>query len=231
MLVNYVMPTSSTLGILQKDDVILSIDGVAVSNDGTIPFRHQGERITFDYLLLNKFVGEKSKIKLLRQGKQIEVDAEIGPRASLIPVHAYDTRPSFFVYAGLVFTKLVQPYLHEWGDDWYNVAPRKLVHKAIYEEMQSKDQEAIILSYVLVDEINFGFTSLTNLQVLKVNDTTVKNLRHLVELVESNKQPFIKFNLDDHMVIVIESEQAKVANARILSKHSVPSVKSIDLQT
>ena len=32
----------------------------------------------------------------------------------------YDKLPSYFIYAGLVFVNLMQPYLHEFGEDWYN---------------------------------------------------------------------------------------------------------------
>jgi hypothetical protein len=52
-----------------KDDVLLSIDGTNVGNDGTVAFRTRGERISLDYVILRKFVGDKAKLKVLRQGK------------------------------------------------------------------------------------------------------------------------------------------------------------------
>lgn len=32
---------------------------------------------------------------------------------------------------GLVFTPLSQPYLHEYGDDWYHTSPRRLCDRAL----------------------------------------------------------------------------------------------------
>jgi hypothetical protein len=65
----------------------------------------------------------------------------LSARENLIPIHAYDQRPSYFVYGGLVFVRLVQPYLHEYGEDWFNSSPRRLSYKAIYGEIEKKNQE------------------------------------------------------------------------------------------
>jgi hypothetical protein len=66
-----------------------------------------------------------------------------------------------------VFSKLVQPLLHEYGEEWYNSSPRKLSFKAIYGEAEKQNQEVIVLSHILADEINYGYGSLTNLEVPK----------------------------------------------------------------
>jgi len=221
--------TSLSHGYLKKDDVILSIDDISIANDGTIPFRRRGERISFDYILLSKFLGQQCKVHILRDGKEMVVNVRLSPRRSLVPVHSYDSRPSYFVYGGLVFTKLVQPYLHEYGEDWYHQSPRRLSYKAIYGDLENENQEIVILSYVLVDEINFGYNALTNLEVIKFNGTKIDNLKHLVEMVENNKQPYVRFDLDESMVIIMETAAVEQANLRILSNHYVPSSKSLDL--
>lgn len=231
VLINAISPTSKAKGILQKDDVVLAVDGVKIANDGTIPFRNRGERVSFDYLVTSKYLGDKCRITFLRDGKQMEVDVEVGPRKFLVPVHAYDKRPSYFLHGGLVFTKLVQPYLHEYGEDWMSQCPKKLLHKAIYGELDHPNQEVVVLAHVLVDEINFGYQHMTNLEVLKVNGTKVENLKHLVSLVENNKEKHVRFDLEDHMVIILDTENASKAGPRILDKYCVPGAKSQDLLT
>lgn len=79
-----------------------------IGNDGTIPFRNRGERITFDFLLSRKYIGDSCRISFLRDSVTHEVDIKVSPRAELVPVHAYDIKPSYFVVGGLVFVKLVQ---------------------------------------------------------------------------------------------------------------------------
>lgn len=44
----------------------------------------------------------------MRDSVSHEVDIQILPRSELVPVHAYDIKPSYFVVGGLVFVKLVQ---------------------------------------------------------------------------------------------------------------------------
>ncbi len=50
--------------------------------------------------------------------------------------------------AGLVFTPLTQPYLHEFGEDWSNSCPRRLYDKAMHSIIQKPGQQVVILSQV-----------------------------------------------------------------------------------
>lgn len=47
-----------------------------------------------------------------------EVELELSDVEQLVSINEYDKTPSYFIHAGLTFIPLVQPYLHEWGDDW-----------------------------------------------------------------------------------------------------------------
>ncbi len=50
--------------------------------------------------------------------------------------------------AGLVFTPLTQPYLHEFGEDWSNSCPRRLYDKSMHSIIQKPGQQVVILSQV-----------------------------------------------------------------------------------
>jgi hypothetical protein len=67
--------------------------------------------------------------------------------------------------AGLVFVPLSQPYLHEYGDDWITSSPRRLVDKALNGLMDKPGQQIIVMSQVLVDDINTSYQQFQNLQV------------------------------------------------------------------
>lgn len=66
----------------------------------------------------------------------------------LVPIHQFDRLPSYFIFAGLVFTPLTQPYLHEYGDDWYNSAPRRLCERALTGILTKPGEQLVILSQV-----------------------------------------------------------------------------------
>lgn len=141
---------------IKKDDVLLAVDGVALANDGTVPFRRR-ERIHFEYLLMQKFRGDLCKITVWRDGKELDVDIKVKPKIlELVPSHATCPVPDppYIVYGGLVFTRLSFAYIAEYGEDWYNTAPRELLHQAFHAKHMFEGQEIVILSHVLVDDCN-----------------------------------------------------------------------------
>jgi S1-C subfamily serine protease len=139
-----------------KDDVLLAVEGIPLANDGTVPFRRR-ERIHFEYLLMQKFKDDLCKLTVWRKGKEMEVEVKVKPKIlELVPSHAANpiTNPPYLVYGGLVFTRLSFAYIAEYGDDWYNTAPRDLIHQAFHAKHQREGQEIVILSHVLVDDCN-----------------------------------------------------------------------------
>ncbi|KAL2335785.1 hypothetical protein Fmac_016998 [Flemingia macrophylla] len=228
VLVSKINPLSDAYNVLKKDDIILSFDGVPIANDGTVPFRNR-ERITFDYLVTMKKPYENAIVRVLRDGQELELSVIVQPIQSLVPVHQFDKLPSYYIFAGLVFIPLTQPYLHEYGEDWYNNSPRRLCERALRELPKKANQQLVILSQVLMDDINAGYERLAELQVLKVNGTEIDNLEHLRQLIESCNTEFLRIDLDDDRVIVLNYGLAKVATSRILKRHRIPSSISVDL--
>jgi S1-C subfamily serine protease len=70
-------PTSNAKDHLLKGDVVTHFDDVPVANDGTVAYR-AGERISFHYLKSLKFVGDECRLRLLRDGKPMEVRVRRG---------------------------------------------------------------------------------------------------------------------------------------------------------
>lgn len=139
-----------------KDDVLLAVEGVPLANDGTVPFRRR-ERIHFEYLLMQKFKDDICKLTVWRDGKEKELEVKLKPKIlELVPSHASNPMPNppYIVYGGLVFTRLSFAYIAEYGDDWYNTAPRELLHQAFHSKHLREGQEIVILSHVLVDDCN-----------------------------------------------------------------------------
>ncbi|MCH84430.1 protease Do-like 10 mitochondrial-like, partial [Trifolium medium] len=164
VLVNKINPLSDAYKVLKKDDIILSFDGVPIANDGTVPFRNR-ERITFDHLVSMKKLNEKAVVRVMRDGQELELSIILRPIQPLVPVHQFDKLPSYYIFAGLVFVPLTQPYLHEYGEDWYNASPRRLCERALRELPKKENQQLVILSQVLMDDINAGYERLADLQV------------------------------------------------------------------
>lgn len=228
VLVSKINPLSDSHRVLKKDDVIIAFDGVPIANDGTVHFRNR-ERITFDHLVSMKKADATGAVRILRDGVQHEFHIKLGPLQTLVPVHQFDKLPSYFIFAGLVFTPLTQPYLHEYGDDWYNTSPRRLCEHALRATPKKHGEQLVILSQVLMDDINAGYERLAEYQVKKVNGVEVDNLKHLCQLVEGCTEKSIRFDLDDERVVVLNFQSGKDATSRILTRHRIPSAMSADL--
>ncbi|KAJ0972217.1 hypothetical protein J5N97_020176 [Dioscorea zingiberensis] len=228
VLVSKINPLSDAHKVLKKDDIVLAFDGVPIANDGTVPFRNR-ERITFDHLVSMKKPEETATLTVLREGVEHEFNITLRPLQALAPVHQFDKLPSYYILAGLVFVPLTQPYLHEYGEDWYNTSPRRLCERALRELPKKAGEQLIILSQVLMDDINTGYERLAELQVKKVNGVEIENLKHLCGLVENCREESLRFDLDDERVIVLNYQNARMATSRILKRHRIPSAMSTDL--
>ncbi|XP_047082593.1 protease Do-like 9 [Lolium rigidum] len=228
--VRRVEPTAPESGCLQPSDIILSFDGIDIANDGTVPFRH-GERIGFSYLVSQKYTGDKAVIKVLRNSKVHEFKIKLATHKRLIAAHVKGRPPSYYIVAGFVFAAVSVPYLRsEYGKDYEYDAPVKLLVKHLHSMAQSPDEQLVVVSQVLVADINIGYEDIVNTQVLAVNGHPVKNLRDLVTTVENCKDEFLKFDLEYDQIVVLERKTAKAATKDILTTHCIPSAMSDDLK-
>ena len=107
VLINRIQATTPTAAVLRSGDVLLAFDGVAIANDGTVHFRDR-ERIFFTYLITLKPTGSSAALRVLRDGAVLDFELPLAPLEALVPVHKYDTLPSYFICAGIVlFGRLV----------------------------------------------------------------------------------------------------------------------------
>jgi hypothetical protein len=103
-------PLSAAKGILEPGDVILALDGIAVANDGKIPFR-PGERVSMNSYLQTKFAGDRVLLTLFRDGHEREQSVPVSILNDLVPSHWNSQPPPYLIVGGLVFTVLSCPYL------------------------------------------------------------------------------------------------------------------------
>lgn len=126
--------------------------------------------------------------------------------------------------------------MYGWGKNaWYQKAPKDLVSLALNGKLQELNQQIIIISQILVDDINYGIDSDVTDEVLKtVNGIEIKNIKHLAELIDtvSNNEDdaYIRFETKSKKFIVIACEEAKQSEARILTQNSIAHARSEHLR-
>jgi S1-C subfamily serine protease len=235
LLVQNVEPLATCKDDLLPGDVIVEIEGSQIANDGTVHFRER-ERISFKYMLTHKHFGDTVELKISRNGNIITKTVQLTLRSSLelVPSYEFDRHPSYFVFGGLVFMPLSLPYLEEWGEEWYNTAPRELVHIWYNELKKQENQQVVFLSQVLVHQMTQGYEDYANMRVLSVNGEEINNLQQLKDAVEkavSNppENNCLIFKFEQNRILVLDIDSAKQYSDEILDQHRVPSFKSRDL--
>ncbi|CAN4093523.1 unnamed protein product [Withania somnifera] len=214
---------------MENPDLRLSV-GMA-HNQKWLPFRH-GERIGFSYLVSQKYTGDDARVKVLRNSKTLEFKIKLNAHKRLIPAHIKGKPPSYYIVGGFVFSAVSVPYLRsEYGKDYEFDAPVKLLDKLLHAMAQSIDEQLVVVSQVLVADINIGYEELVNTQVIAFNGKPVRNLKSLANMVEACREEYMKFDLDYDQIVVLQTKNAKAATSDILAMHCIPSAMSDDLKT
>jgi S1-C subfamily serine protease len=227
VLITQVAFQGSAWGTLERGDVLLSVDGVPIASDGTVEFR-DGEMLSYDYVISRRHVGDTVECRVWRQGAELACVVRLRPPQYLVAEDRYDSPPTYYIYGGLLFAPLTRDYLKTW-EDWWHQAPRSLV--ALYERgfPTPERTEAVILQKVLADAVNQGYSELESLVVERVNGEPVKNLRHLIEMVETSRGDFVQFETTHGLQIVLDRAEVRTRHPVILERFKVPQDRSPDL--
>jgi S1-C subfamily serine protease len=221
---------SSSWDALKPGDVLMAIDGQEIANDATIPFPG-GERIMFSYALLAKFPGDPVRLDVLRQGKQQALTLTLKDAPSIISTCEFDVMPSYYIFGGFVLTPLTLNYLESADPNrWWFTAPPALRYHLVHDVSTPERRQVVVLQYVLADEVNVGYHDVDNEVVTKVNGQDVKDLKDLVQKIESSTADYIELETEEGDKMVLSSADAKSANPRIMTRYRIGADRSEDLK-
>jgi S1-C subfamily serine protease len=237
VLITKVEPTSPMAACLRPGDVLTSFDGVPISPDGTVPFR-TGERIGFDHLITQRFVGDTARVTLIREGAHLESDVTLGTHTLLIPPFCAASQPPWLVVGGCVFVAATEPYLRDqFGTEFEYESPVPLLHCLFMEYAQRVDEQCVVLAQVLAAPVNVGFddADVAHCRLTSFNGTPVVSLPHLAQLLAAaanDTSPagrWYTFGLGGGQSVVLDAAQCRSEAPGILAAHAIPAQASPDL--
>jgi len=240
VLITRVVHGSSADGALHEGDVLTAIDGTPVACDGSIPLRSH-DRVHFSYLVSRHQVGGRATVEILRRGEPHRLTVVLRKLVALVPPPQPDRRPSYFIFAGLVFLPLTYDYMTTWK--WENVTPRYKHY--YYSRLPSARHEQIVLvNQVLAHDINVGYHQIHGAVVERINGVDIVAMRDVPRALAVPLDGFHVIELDYHgqrgessdyhasygTRIVLDAARAAAATADILAQNGIASDRSPDLR-
>jgi S1-C subfamily serine protease len=234
VVVTHVAPFSSADGLLQEGDVILALDGVPVSADGTVPFR-ENERLDMSYVISAKHVGEMLTVKYRRGGASRTLPIGLKRFPDLVPPANASAKPSYYIYGGLGFTVLSTDLMNEWRDvpgfDSESLIPLSFKYWAYGPGALNtqRKKELVVLSEVLPDPVNVGYHGHQFELITKVNGQAFDSFKEFVLLVERNEAEYVVFENEGKQQLVLAAKEAARATEDIIKRNHIPSRCSEDV--
>jgi S1-C subfamily serine protease len=225
VVVDRVAPDGTADGVLRPGDVLLSIEGQPVANDGTI--RLGDARVTFEHAQDMLQVGETAHFDVWRDGKRIALTA-VSRRIARYDRNRnrYGVAPDYVVYAGLVFMPLEAELLKTFGRNWARSANRDLVWDQLFREAERPDEadrDVIVLTRILRHAVNSQMALDPPVAVDRINGREIHSLADVVAAFSSNHGRFHTIELEgDAGIEALDREKADAANPEILRQYAIP---------
>ena len=229
--VSEVSPRSTFDKKVNVGDVLLKVGRYQISDEGKIIDPLWGV-IPLSGVVYRYPVGETITIQLIRDKKVIEVKETMKVYDStkdMIPHYGDGTR-RFVIYGGLVIQELSRNYLQSYGKSWSSRAPLLLLKRYVFGRAGGNNpkRRVIILSKVLVDDINKGYESIKNSEVVSINGKKIDDFDDLTKAlgvpVSKNGRTYTTINLGPrHKELVLDHELINDSHSRISRNYAVPS--------
>jgi hypothetical protein len=229
VLVNKVLYGSAASDQIREGDILLAVDGVDISNNGTYLFE-KDKRLSLTHLISMHQVGDRVPFDIWRDGRQQRVHIALRISKDIVDGPIYDTRPSYFIYAGLVFVPITRNFVSLWNRADVPTSLRALQE---YVLPSADNKEAVALAYVLPDQVNEGYHDFRNILVDSVNGRKITSLKDLPEAFAHPEGDFQVIRTDPLTdfggKIVLDAAKSALAGPRILANHRIPGDRSDDL--
>ncbi|MGC6464083.1 MAG: trypsin-like peptidase domain-containing protein [Akkermansiaceae bacterium] len=227
VLVANVVPEGPADGVLERGDVLLTIDGNAIDSAGNI--RIGTEFVDMNEIVERKFAGDKVAFTLMRDGKELkkEITLKAFPFSRIHSIR-YEETPRYTFFAGLVFQPLNLNLFATFNFE--NQRLRQLFTDYVSEGLFREHEDIVVLTRVENDRLTTHMGKFKGLVVEEVNGKKIKNLRQLHEILNAEKPPefhVIKFN-GASVPLIIPSSEVPSAQKRIAAQVGVTKASQLD---
>lgn len=217
---------------LKKWDIITRIDDYNIDNEGKI-ISKDGLRLFFTYLIQHLEKEGKINLTVIRNGKEKTIDLPlVREKNELIP-NLKDGYPNYFIYGPLVFSAATNDFVGYMQRDLVNLLRRSspLVTRLTDNATDEQEQLIVIASRMFSHKITKGYEDPFSWVLKDINGIKIKNMSHLVKVIQETKSPYIEFNFEGNFVetMIFRKNEMDQATEDILSDNGIRFQYSSDL--
>lgn len=225
IVVSSVVAAGPSAGILQRGDVLVSIDGHPIASDGFVEL--EGERVEMGEIVERKFNGDKVRLAILRDRQPREVVVTLrADRLHRTLARSYDAAPRYVVFAGLLFQPMNRDLIeaHSIAD----VRVRYFFRSFITDELYREHPEVIILSNILPDPINTYLGEFKSAILDEINGVKIRTLRQAAEALAKPAEDYVLKFIGKGRPAVLNRQAVEQARERIRKRYSIEREQNLD---
>lgn len=240
--------TLAKLGGLQENDIILNIDGHAIENDGTLlSFPQIAPRLDFNYLVYQKQIGDSISMKVLRDGKELNLNVPLSYRANelkLIGRKQYNRQPTYYIKNALCFQVVTDFHINMDADDNSKHDYLNYVYDLNHEHISQipqkvPGQQLVFINTLFHASFTNGYSEIakdqTDLDIVEaVNGIKINHITDVARAMETHKGEYHRIELRGKEPVVLHvaspEEEAEIAQMYYIKQSHSDDLKNfIDL--
>ncbi|MBN2144106.1 MAG: trypsin-like peptidase domain-containing protein [Candidatus Aureabacteria bacterium] len=225
ILINDVHPLGPCHQILIKNDILTSINGYPILDDGSITL--EGLQVAFYEIIERSQMNESISLEWYRNGEKNNQTVRLTKIPFVLDVGmTYETHRGYVICAGLVFVKLNGEYMHFFGKDWWTQMPHPFRLLYYYQTRFNQDPERkyyVVLSAVLKDFFNAHAAPFQNEILQTINDVPIHCLDDVKTAFSKSKGSFhvLRF-FENSTPLILNAEKSSARQSHLLKKYAVP---------
>jgi S1-C subfamily serine protease len=234
VVIQEVAPRGTGDGLLEVGDVLLSVDGVSIADDGRVALGPH--HVAFVYLFDQKQLGDPVTVKVWRAGKEVQRSGKVRriPESDHVRL-SYDTKPHYLVYGGMLFMPL-DLTLFSVLEGTRALAGNPTVRSNLLwnlifrakEEPATSAREAVVMVHLFRHQVNSQMAWTGPLVVSRVNGRAIQNLKELADSLASNQGQFQTFEYEPwNGLETLDRAKADAAQKEILEQYGITSDRNL----
>ena len=218
---------------LRENDIILEIDGLKMSNEGTVDIPEIGNCISFLHVTHMKPINDSITLKILRKPKHGEADRldvkvtldAVPFETSLIAAKEYDCLPRYYISSGIAFVPLTRNYLEGRGADLESIHTLEHDTDLPNAGRAFHGQELVVINDVLDCKETESYDEYVNEIVSRINGHKIDNFKDVIAAMDLHLGPVHTIETKSKKIIVVKNMSEK-QHAKLLEHYQIPSDRS-----